>query len=596
MAPTPAHPTGESRPEPDRVLVLGKDDRSVLAILRSLGRRGHRVELAWHDPDSIVPRSRYCHATHALPHPDAEPEGWLAPIEALLARERFDLVVPADDPSTLALAARRAELAAHALLALPNELALEIAFDKLRTWELARALALPVPRQLAGVDASGLEAAARELGWPVVLKPRSAWRFGSKKWEHAVKKAYHAHELRALWRGLRGLDEVLLQENVPGRGVGVEVLAWEGEVLLAFQHERLHEPPRGGGSTYRRSVALDPELRSATEALCARLELSGVAMVEFRRDAPSGRWWLIEINARFWGSLPLALRAGADFPRALHELHVEGKRRFAPGYRTGLTARNLRRDLWWQLENQRTDPRDPTLARVGAGRLLRELGAIVTLREGVDAWAWDDPRPGAVELARLARDVGRLTLRRLARAPRSWAALRVGARLRDRAARARRVLFVCKGNLCRSPFAEHLLRAHAPELEEVASAGTGRLEGRPSPPEAIVAAEVHGLDLAAHRSRRVTEEDLERADVVFVFDDENRRALAELFPRQRHKVALLAAAAGQRPVHLPDPWGAGYDRFAGVYQRIASAVDALWLPAPEHRNAPTTVQAVETTR
>lgn len=578
------------------MLVLGKDDRSVLAILRSLGRAGYEVELAWHDPRSIVPRSRYCHATHELTHPDEQPEGWFAPLEGLLARGRYALVVPADDPSTLALAARRDALAARARLALPNPLALDVAFDKLRTWELARGLALPVPRQLTGVAADGLEDAARELGWPVVLKPRSAWRFGSRKWEHAVKKAYHASELRAQWLALAALDEVLLQENVPGRGVGVEVLAWEGELLLAFQHERLHEPPRGGGSSYRRSVALDRELLAATRALCARLELSGVAMVEFRREKPSGRWWLIEINARFWGSLPLALRAGADFPRALVEAHVAGARRFPQTYRARLTSRNLRRDAWWLLENQRTDPRDPTLARVGAGELARELGAIVTLREGVDAWAWDDPRPGALELARLARDVGRLAIARAARAPRTWAALRAGARSRDRARSARRVLFVCKGNLCRSPFAEHLLRARARGLEQVASAGYWREDGRPCPPEAVVAAEAHGLDLSAHRSRRVSEEDLERAEVVLVFDDENRRALAELFPRQRHKLVLLPAAAGQRPVHLPDPWAAGYDRFAGVFQRIASAVDALWLPAPEPRSTPSPVQAVETTR
>ena len=75
-----------------------------------------------------------------------------------------------------------------------------------------------------------------------------------------------------------------------------------GEVLLAFQHVRLHEPPRGGGSSYRMSTALTPELLDASVRLLKSVDYTGVAMVEFKVDPKTGRWALMEVNGRFWGS------------------------------------------------------------------------------------------------------------------------------------------------------------------------------------------------------------------------------------------------------------------------------------------------------
>src|SRR5439155_2761023 len=100
------------------------------------------------------------------------------------------------------------------------------------------------------------------------------------------------------------------EDHFSGEGLGVSLLASEGKVLVAFQHRREHEPLLGGGSTYRSSVPLDRRLLDACSRLVADLRYTGVAMVEFKVDSESGRWVLIEMNGRFWGSLPLALAAG----------------------------------------------------------------------------------------------------------------------------------------------------------------------------------------------------------------------------------------------------------------------------------------------
>src|SRR5690606_38589075 len=112
-------------------------------------------------------------------------------------------------------------------------------------------------------------------------------------------------ELAVTLTALENWGGALVQENFTGSGVGVELLAYQGEVLVAFQHVRVHEPLEGGGSSYRRSAALHPQLLAASKALMKALDYTGVAMVEFKFNFNTGDWVFIEINGRFWGSLPL---------------------------------------------------------------------------------------------------------------------------------------------------------------------------------------------------------------------------------------------------------------------------------------------------
>jgi hypothetical protein len=134
-------------------------------------------------------------------------------------------------------------------------------------------------------------------------------------------------------------------------------------------------------------------------------------MAEFKVDPAHGRWVFIEVNARFWGSLPLAVAAGANFPLALYQFLVEGRTSFPHGYRKGLYCRNLSLDLEWQLANLGADRTDPTLATAPLARVVLEtLANLVLLRERSDTFTLDDLRPGFAELRQLGGRLGsRLT-------------------------------------------------------------------------------------------------------------------------------------------------------------------------------------------
>ena len=183
-----------------------------------------------------------------------------------------------------------------------------------------------------------IDAAEAKFEAPLVPKPISSFDLQKARVRREVRAITDKREFRPAVEDMLRAGPVLAQQYFAGTGVGVELLAKDGDVLAAFQHERVHEPPRGGGSSYRRSVPLTAELLNASKAIVAVLRYTGVIMVEFRVNPKTKDWILIETNARFWGSLPLSAAAGMDFPRYLCELLLQGRTDFPPSYKKAFTA------------------------------------------------------------------------------------------------------------------------------------------------------------------------------------------------------------------------------------------------------------------
>ena len=144
-----------------------------------------------------------------------------------------------------------------------------------------------------------------------------------------------------------------------------------------------------------------------------------------------------------------------------------------------------------------------------------------------------------------------------------------------RAAPPSSVLFICLGNICRSPYAEAVLRVRAAGID-VASAGFIG-PGRSPPERALDAARARGIDHASHRSREVTADMLARADTVFVFDRFNVARLRALpgpaHPRVLWLGDLDPSWSGKRAVI--DPWGKEPEEFERTFERIDRCLDVL---------------------
>jgi hypothetical protein len=169
-------------------------------------------------------------------------------------------------------------------------------------------------------------------------------------------------------------------------------------------------PVTGGASSLRESVAIDPVLLDHATRLLAELAWTGLAMVEFRSTSAGPE--LMEINGRVWGSLPLAVRAGMDFPARLADLLLDGpppaSTPLATEYRVGVRARNLRLEVSWigaVATGRRRHPELPWPSRAGAAAAALSL---LDPRIGDDLLVRDDIGPGLAQLAAIAGEaIGR---------------------------------------------------------------------------------------------------------------------------------------------------------------------------------------------
>jgi protein-tyrosine phosphatase len=145
------------------------------------------------------------------------------------------------------------------------------------------------------------------------------------------------------------------------------------------------------------------------------------------------------------------------------------------------------------------------------------------------------------------------------------------------------VLFVCTGNICRSPLAEGVFRAAVVNggLQgriAVDSAGTHDSQvGQPTDPRAIAVARRHGYDLPLHYARKVGTPDFDRFDWILAMDSYNLQALQALRPitYRGHLGLLLAVANESGVVEVPDPYFGGPRDFEHALDLVLHGAEGL---------------------
>lgn len=140
-----------------------------------------------------------------------------------------------------------------------------------------------------------------------------------------------------------------------------------------------------------------------------------------------------------------------------------------------------------------------------------------------------------------------------------------------------RILFVCTGNVCRSPMAQGLFNARAQREHEshlfiAESAGTWALEDQPASTNAVTAMAQRGIDITAHRGQTVSAELLERASVVIVMTRNHLDALTAEFPTYRHKMHLISELKDR--IHdINDPYGGTLDEYEECARQLQDLIE-----------------------
>ncbi len=326
-----------------KVLVLDGNANQAVACVRSLARAGYSVAVGAPTSWSKAGWSRYAQRTFRYSSPTQQLR-FVKQIAAELQRYVGGLVLPMEELSTLPLSAHRELIfACHGKLVLPPHATVLQTFDKQYTTGLAASLGIATPRTWVVDSMAQAERIAQAISYPVVLKPRSTNQLGANgRLSPTGRPTYASHpeQFRATYEQLaRRSSSILVQEFVEGVGSGYFALLKDGEPRAEFFHRRIRDVhPTGSGSSLRVSIEPQPALRDAGLSLLRALRWHGVAMVEFRVRS-DGVPVFLEVNGRFWNSLPLAIHAGVDFPALLAQMAETGDVSGPVNYRAGVRCR-----------------------------------------------------------------------------------------------------------------------------------------------------------------------------------------------------------------------------------------------------------------
>ncbi len=384
-----------------KVLVLDANQRSALAVTRSLGKCGVIVITADETAASLAGSSRFAHENQRYPGPATNPDEFIAAIAELIKSENIQLILPMTELTSNLLLHNQDQLPNDTHLPFPDVATIDSLSNKCALMKLARSLAVPIPQTWFADNPDDLPVTLESLDYPLVLKPGKSWIRAKGSWLHTsvqlAKNPKQAKEILSTDPAFKA-HPFMLQECVPGRGQGVFAIYNRGKPIAFFSHRRLREkPPWGGVSVLSESTGVDPILLKHAKSLLDAANWHGVAMVEFKVDGDTP--YLMEINTRFWGSLQLAIDAGVDFPWLLYQIAYSQPLDPIKNYKTGVRLRWLLGDL----DHLYLILRDK---KVGTSKKLRAIACFLTpnLRTRHEVNRWGDLRPFTWELKEYLRN------------------------------------------------------------------------------------------------------------------------------------------------------------------------------------------------
>ena len=352
-------------------LVTDAQSRAAVAGVRALGQAGLRplVVGSWRGAPALWSR----HTAERALCPGSDEPGFIERIAELAVQYGPFVVHPAQEDALDPIIRAGHELPTEAIVPYGGAEALRKLRDKAALASLAERVGLTAPRTLA----EGTAAALLEAPPPAPCAVKATGR------SHALittRLVDTDADLRSLLASLPPELRLVVQERAVGPLVGLAlVLDREGRVVARFQQVALRLwPIAAGGSTIAMSVAPDPDLVEKSAAFLRLAGHWGLAHLQFLTTARGPA--VIDVNARYFGSLPLATASGVNLPAAWQAVALGETLPDPPPYELGVTYRWLEGDLKGVLKGRSRAHLRPPPVRPRTGAM----------------WASDDPLPGAL--------------------------------------------------------------------------------------------------------------------------------------------------------------------------------------------------------
>jgi len=322
-----------------RAFVFEGITRECLAVVRSLGRRGVKVDVG--DPHTVNPArfSKYTSDFYKYPDPKTHPEEHHDWLMSHLRKVKYDMIFPLNDHTYEVCTRHQDEIGKLTAVAVNDWDTFELARDKEKTLRHALATGFPVPKTWFPAEYGSIEGLADQIDeYPVLLKPSHS--SGSR----GVRKVGDRSELIEIYDDMTArYGKMLVQDFIPGNEIQDVPMIFnlQGQVRGALVNNRIRMYPNEGGPNVAGCAIRDDNLRDDAIRFMEKIGWRGVGLVEVKRDPRDGKPKLMEINPRFWGTTQLGISAGIDWPWMLLQATLNGDCEAQMEYKEGIVLRWL---------------------------------------------------------------------------------------------------------------------------------------------------------------------------------------------------------------------------------------------------------------
>ena len=289
--------------------------RSSYAVLRNLTKHGIDVVVADSRRIGMCQWSKYPSAKYTYTSHYENEEGFIEDILEICKKERIDVVFPSHNETEI-LAKYSERFSASQKSLFPDYKTCELFNNKALSYDHASKSSVPVPFRYEYTSLNELSL--------VLDNDRKSNKYVLKTLTgNSAKGVFYAESKSST---IKLAEEVIakyklpqsrfpqIEEYVAGDGWGCSCFYWHGTKITSFTHRRLREKTATGGTSTFRGMEVNELLEQYTKQILDSINWHGFAMVEFKVNPKSGQVWFIEVNPRLWGSFPMAVNAGMEFP------------------------------------------------------------------------------------------------------------------------------------------------------------------------------------------------------------------------------------------------------------------------------------------
>jgi predicted ATP-grasp superfamily ATP-dependent carboligase len=290
-----------------KILITDASYKHTLGITRSLGKHGYKIDLIGSE-NSVSKYSKYCNKV--VYDENRFREEFIDEFIDLLKKENYYFLIAISAFAVELISKHSERIKKLVDIHVPDIKNVELCLSKEKTYNHLKKIKINQPVTWDFYNYKEFLKALPKIKFPSIVKSKSEINKIDTEYYNSPKEL--SRKVSEFFYENNSIP--IIQERVIGDGYGFFAIYLNGKCKSYFMHKRIREfPVMGGSSTCAKSI-YDEDLKNEGLKILNHLNWNGVAMVEFKKCQKTGKFYLIEINPKYWGSHDLAIECGMNFP------------------------------------------------------------------------------------------------------------------------------------------------------------------------------------------------------------------------------------------------------------------------------------------